>query len=303
MEINDLRKIIEQQLKENKNLGLDDLQKKLNQIRDMENRKPIPEFEGYSAEDMHQIMYFTFKANCPIQIKLLKEEEYLKIPILNQIRYLAEIINREGGLKLTVTGNLPVKVVKELYEQGFYKEKYIEIGWVKLNTEDSSNFIKLSKYLIQLSGIAKKEKNKLILTKKSKNILNDNSSLFQAIFSAYTEKMNWAFFDYYGDHNIGQLAYGFSLILLSKYGNIKRLDQFYAEKYITAFPALLNYISSKEYRSVKEGAYDCYSFRTFNQFLKYFGLITIEEEGIIPDKKTFITKTELFDLLFEIKKP
>lgn len=301
MEIKDLQKFIEQQLNENGNLELDDLQIKLNNIRDMENRKPIPEFEGYSADDMHYIMYSTFNPNSPIQIKPLKEEEYLKIPIFNQIRYLAEIINREGGLKFTDTGNLPVKMVKELYEQGYLKEKHIELGWTKLNNENVSNFIKISKHLIQLTGIAKKEKNKLILTRKSKTILNDNNLLFQVIFSTYTEKMNWAFFDYYGDNNIGQLAYGFSLILLSKFGNVKRLDQFYAEKYITAFPAILNSISPKEYRSVKDGAYHCYSYRTFNQFLNYFGLITIEEEGYMSDRKTYIAKTELFDLLFEIK--
>lgn len=303
MGIKDLHKILEQQLKDTGNIEHDEIQKKLNMYRELENKRPVLEFEGYSPSDMHNIMYCTFDAFSPIKLQTLKNEEYLKIPIFNQIRYLAEIINREGEIKLTDTGNLPVKVVKELYEQGFIKEKQIEAGWVKLINENDASSIKLTKLLIQQIGITKKRNNKLSLTKNSNSIINDYDLLFRLIFFTYTSGFNWAFFDGYGDHNIGKLAFGFSLILISKYGNEQQIDTFYAEKYITAFPALLDKISHKEYRNLKEEAYSCYSLRTFDHFLDYFGLIKIEEEGSFLDCKKYITKTELFDKLIEIRNP
>jgi hypothetical protein len=114
----------------------------------------------------------------------------------------------------------------------------------------------------------------------------------------FATKFNWAYYDGYGDNQIGQLGYGFSLILLSKYGHESRLNSFYAGRYFKAFPQLTvavkpNYGTSEQYLT------DCYSVRTFNRFLDYFGLVNIDRQGKGLDSVTYITKTDLYDRLIK----
>lgn len=114
----------------------------------------------------------------------------------------------------------------------------------------------------------------------------------------FATKFNWAYYDGYGENQIGQLGYGFSLILLSKYGQEKQLDSFYAERYFEGYPQLLESIEP-DYDTLERYTARCYSIRTFERFLDYFGLITIEEEGKGLDSIKYISKTDLFDRLIK----
>ena len=174
----------------------------------------------------------------------------------------------------------------------------IEHGISKLYKETDSMTVNLTRILIELGGLAKKRNGKLSLTKSSKSILADNHALLKLIFQTFATKFNWAYFDGYGDNQIGQLGYGFSLILLSKYGQEKHLDSFYAEKYFKAFPQLLDSLEPN-YGTLERYSTNCYSIRTFKRFLDYFGLINIEEQGTGLDAKIYITKTDLFDRLIK----
>ena len=51
----------------------------------------------------------------------MTEPDYKKVPLLNQIKYLAGLIDSQGELKMTSKGFLPVKVVADIYQQGFLK--------------------------------------------------------------------------------------------------------------------------------------------------------------------------------------
>lgn len=281
MNLDDLKKQLNKIIIDDNNLDLNDLQNHLDKIVNQENHRPLIEFEGYSPDQMHNILHFAFSDYSPIKLQRLDDEDYEKIPILNQIRYLVKLIEKEGELALTKTGSLPVKVVAELYKQGFIKDEFIETGSHKLYKETDAISINLTRILLEITSIVKKRKGKLSLTKSSKKILADNDLFLRILLIAFGNRFNWSYFDGFGDNNIGNLGYGFSLILLSKYGKEKRLDHFYSEKYFNAFPNLLNNIPSHEYTSVTEKAYRCYSIRTFDRFLDYFGLIKIEEEALL----------------------
>lgn len=279
-------------------MDLKDIQKHIDQVMNEQNNKPIPEFEGYSPFEMHKILHFTFAIDIPLKLQKLSDADYQRIPILNQIRYLADLIKKNGEIKLTNKGFLPTKIVSDLYSRGFLKEEHIEKGISKLYKETDSMTINLTRILIELSGLTKKRNGKLSLTKSSKKILADNEELFRQIFLTFTNKFNWPYYDGYGENQIGQLGYGLSLILLSKYGQIKRLDSFYAEKYFMAFPKLLDSLEPT-YGTLERNSTKCYSIRTFERFLDYFGLVTIEEEKKGFDSIRYITKTDLYDRLIK----
>lgn len=278
---------------------LDEIQGYMNQFMNQRNNRGLNEFEGYSPFEMQHILYHTFGEKSPIRLQKLKSEDYQLIPILNQVKYLARLVSNAGELKLTKLGFLPTKVVSELYGQGYMKEDHVESNISKLYKETDSNSVHIARILLEISGLAKKRNNILSLTQKSEKILNDNFTLCQLILETYCEKFNWAHSDYYGENNIGQLGFGFSLILLHKYGTRNLSERFYQEKYFNAFPMLLDNITYPTYTTKERYTGHCYSLRTFDRFLSYFGLIQIQKEKGM-DADMFVIKTDVFDKLFEI---
>jgi hypothetical protein len=158
----------------------------------------------------------------------------------------------------------------------------------------------VARVLLEISGIAKKRNNKLSLTMKGEKMLGDDTQLCHLILKTFGERFNWAHLDGYGENGIGQMGFGFSLILLNKYGDIKRTDKFYSEKYFNAFPMLLESISYPTYTTKESYAGHCYSLRTFDRFLSFFGGVVIEQERGM-DAEKFIVKGDVFDKLFEFQ--
>lgn len=83
---------------------------------DRQNNRPIPEFEGYSPNEMQHLIYDPFGPDSPLQLNVLEEADYRSIPMLNLIRYLGTHLKKAGEMKLTAKGFLQVKIVADLYE-------------------------------------------------------------------------------------------------------------------------------------------------------------------------------------------
>lgn len=184
-------------------MDLDDIQKHIDKITNEQNNRAIPEFEGYSPFEMQQVLHFTFGADSPIKLQKLSDPDYQKIPILNLVKYLTDLIAKNGEIKLTNKGFLPTKIVSDLYQQGFMKEEHIEKGILKLYKEADSMSVNLSRILIELAGLIKKRNGKISLTKKGEKTIQDNFRLLVTIVETFTRKFNWAYYDGYGENQIG----------------------------------------------------------------------------------------------------
>ena len=115
---------------------MQDFEKYIQQSIEKQNRQGRAELEGYSPLEIGLMLYDFLNPKCPVQINLLQEEEYLEIPLFNQVKYLLQLIGNSGELKLTQRGNLPIKVVAELYKQGFLKDPWVEKGFAKVYNEE-----------------------------------------------------------------------------------------------------------------------------------------------------------------------
>jgi len=281
-------------------MDLGDLQKHIDQVMNEQNNREIQEFEGYSPFEMHHILHFTFESNSPIILQKLADLDCLKCPMFNLVKYFLDLFNDKGEIKLTAKGFLPTKIVQDIYNQGFLEEYQFSSGISKLYKESDSLTVNLTRLLAELAGLTKKRNGKISLTKAGEKIASVNQELFDLIFKTMTQKFSWAYYDNYENEQIGQFGFGFSLILLSKYGTEKRLDNFYSDKYLKAFPQFLESITPT-YGTVEQYAGNCYSIRTFERFMKYFGLVEIEKQGQRLERKNFITKTELFDKLIKVR--
>ncbi len=275
------------------------LEKEIEKFINDFNAEATADFNGLSPKQMHQVIYDPFGVKSPISFQKLEEEDYVKIPMLSQVKYLTNHLQQKGELKLTKIGNLPIKMVSELYQKAFIREDHIERGISKLYKESDSMSVSLSRILLEISGLTKKRHGKLSLTKAGKKIVSNDQELLELLFITFAQKFNWSYFDGYEDEHIGQMAMGFSLVLLSKYGDRPHQANFYAEKYFTAFPNLLLNIQPG-YRSREEYAAACYALRTFDRFLQYFNFISKPDSAFDPSKNTSITKTPLFDKFIRV---
>lgn len=278
---------------------IEDLQKFLNQEMHERNNRAVPEFEGYSPNEMNQLLYRPFEQSSPVEILRLEKQEYEQIPMLSLIRYLAGLIQEKKELKLTQKGFLPVKVVGDLCSHEFLHKIHPRIRLDRVKESDSVA-ASLGRFMLDLAGITKKRNNKLSITKKGEKLLANDEELLRVLLDVYCTRFNWAYYGYYQER-IGQTGFGFSLVLLSKYGKQKRQDSFYAEKYFKAFPQMIPLDPPPPFGDVLSTVARAYSDRTFDDFLKFFGLVEVEQEKW--DSEKFITKTGLFDKLIRIKPP
>lgn len=281
---------------------LQELQKQLNEIMNERNNKGRPDFEGYSPAEMQSILSVPFQEGSPLIINKVSEEVYARVPLLNQVKYLAGIVERAGEIKLTSRDYLPTQVTHELHHQGFIKDEFLEGRNLKMIKEKDSMAIELTHLLMDIMGMTKKRAGKWSLTRSGQKYLADDDALLRQLIIAFTTKFNWAYYDAYGENHIGQLGVGYTILLLGKYGHEKRMDSYYSGKYFTAFPRLLDDLVPS-YGTVERYASRCYSIRTFDRFLGYLGLIHLEKIRVNYEEETYIRKSDIFDLLITCVPP
>lgn len=266
----------------------------------IENKRPLADFEGHSPSEMQLIIYNLFEKNCPIQFANFDEEVCESVPLFRQAKFLLNIIDKEENLKLTKTGNLPPRVVKEMYALGT-PDINIQEGFIILRTENDSLSVQMARIAVELMGVIKKRRNSLSLTNTGKKLLKDNSTLLCNMITILFTKFNIAYFDFYSSNNIGLVATGYSLVLLDRYGMKELKDTFYSDKYFKTFPQLIKEVEER-YSSQEEMAKDCYSARVFEILFNHLGLVTIKEMNkYTPENTKLIRRTTLFETLFTFK--
>ena len=201
---------------------------------------PRPEMDGLSPDDMFQILYHTLEESSPICLSDSLNGETLieSIPFLKLMFYYLNHIDSVGELKLTAKGNLPRKLVLDLYDQKIIQEELVEKGIIKLNKETDSIFIQNVKIIGLISGLTKKRNGKMSLTAKGRKLLKEPFKLFELVFLTYAQKFNWGYHDGYFEEGGVQSTFGFLLYLLIQYGQDERESLFYSQKHATAFPMI-----------------------------------------------------------------
>ena len=263
------------------------------------NNTPQAELEGFTPMDMHLMLYYPFDPRCPIKLNKLKKETLLEAsPILKIIRELLLMVKAKK-IKLTPKGNLPQKVMTEIYAKRYLPDRWIDSGIVHIRTETDWIVIHNVKLVLILAGLLRKQYNFLMLTKKGAALMDkeDYQRVFYEFLEAYALKFNWSYNDAFYDENVGQLGFLYSLFLINKYGGEKRDLEFYTDLYFKAFPAFVEY--GDEYRGDMRFAYHT---RFIERFALRFGLV---EEELTPNHTTFIddSKIKRTNLLEQLLSP
>ncbi len=274
-------------------MSFEEANKIAKQFMQKQNNDPVDDFQGLSPFQMHHLIHDPLHPDSILNIKELSVEQLERIPMFCQVRFLAQLIADSKGLKLTKSGFLPMKVVEAIYNQGYIREHFVEQGIQKRMREDEIPSVFIARILLQVMGMTKIRSGKLSLTKKAEKLLADGQLLLNTLLQDYLKEFNWGFMDGYEDDRVGQMAGAFSIYLVHKFGDKKRIDTFYAEKYIQAFPMLLD-SPIPVYQEPVDYIGHIYIYRAIQQFMVYFGLIEYQR-GKRYDDDSFVTKTALFD--------
>jgi hypothetical protein len=259
---------------------------------------PMEEYEGRSPKEIHHLVYEPFCDNSPLSIVAGLDDIILtRIPFFNLTRFFLQQIKSSQPVVLTSNGNLPKKISQSIGNHEFITDRTFE----KKSFRTISQAAKLSvlnvRVIAELAGLIKTRKNVINLTKKGVSYISENKDhlLFSDIFTVFTTKFNWSYNDNFGNNNIGQFGFAFTLDLLSRYGESSRDIDFYIEKYRSAFGLTLLNIEEDQ-THIDEDSFDqCFTLRTFERFMTWFGLVSMAEKSNNHEPHYSVQKSAIFD--------
>jgi hypothetical protein len=267
----------------------------------LRDNSPVDDFLGLTPTEIHHLLYNTFGEKSLIQFsKVIDDKTLDQIPLFRIAEEYLRIVQRDKQIKLTPLGALPKKVMVELYDKRFLLDEYIETGITKLWKEEDCVSISSVRITLELAGLVKKLKGKLSLTKNGTKFIQSENRLqfFKHFFQAFTDKFFWGFNDNYTEQPLGQLGWGYTAFMLNKFGDQERKVDFYAAKFLTAFPIVITFFS-QDITSPKSQFYSCYSLRSFERFFLWLGFVTIDKQKMLLDFDTDkLKRSEVFNRVF-----
>lgn len=255
------------------------------------NTMPLEHFDGFSAEQMHMILYDPFAEESPIPIRSQIDVKLLDLcPIFQIAKHLMAEIDSSQGIKLTSTGNLPPKIVKEIYERKYLPDRTIDAGITKLSNETRWTLLHCTKVVMKLAKLVRVYKGKLLLTQQARQYVETGryDQLFMALFEAFTTRFNWAYNDGFENEDLGQVGFLYLLYLLNKHGKKYREISFYADLYFEAFPVFKTQMRMMGMRNEFVLA-----MRFFERFAYWFGLVKAPEGRVWFDENIKVKRTKL----------
>lgn len=270
----------------------------------LRNNTPLDIFYGLTPNEMDHLMYDTFEERSPIQFHPdISDATLDKIPFFRLAEAFVKVVQREKRMKLTPSGALQRKVLLELYSHGFATEWYIENDYFKVWQEHHWPQIGSARVTANMAGLVKLSKGKIVITAQGTMLLKAENrvELFKAIFRSYCLEFNWGFNDYYINYPVGQFGFGYSMYLMDRFGDKLLPSEFYSSAYLKAIPDLIDHFADEVYTSAESQFHDCYTLRTFERFLDWFGLVQIEKNPDGRTKPDFkLMRSALFDQIFVI---
>ena len=282
--------------------SLDELNKIASEVTDKYNKAAVPDFEGLSPHRMFSILNRPFSGECPVTFNPSVNPAILaSIPVIRVCLLIIDAIRAENGLKLTPKGNLPRKIVNEIFSLNLYTKTNSKYLPTKVLNEDEFIPAAYTRALMKLAGLVTIRKNKLLLTKTGREPF-DPVLLFRSLFTMFETDFHKGYLDGYESGAIGNTGALYVIYLLHRYGHEQREASFYASLYFKAFPDLISAIQPSPFSNQETMAYECFIYRTFDKGFFLFGLVDIEYKGKnYSDRKMYIKITEAFHQVFKIE--
>lgn len=278
--------------------SIDEVQAFANKQLHAQNNRALEEFEGLSPTQIGALLGQLPGRDNVVQLAPLTEAP--SAPIMYLFELLVTAIG-DKGLKATAKGNLPRQFCRDAALSFLGEETYAKrTRFSGINTEPDFSELHVTRITAEMAGLIRIYRGHFILTRKGKDILKKESfaGIYLPLLTANVDEYNWSYLDRYPELPFIQQSWMFSLWLLHCYGNEEHELQFYNDKYVRAFPVLLEQVEDAPYRSGIDTVKNTYGFRTFLRFLALFGLVEcIEQDSTDIFSEYSIKATPVFSRL------
>lgn len=248
----------------------------------MEKRNNTPDdtFQGLSPYQMHRLLHFPFESPDIVSFDFEAVKSSDDAPILRLLNLIAESLG-EQGLKATAKGNLPraaARSIAKSYLSPELHQRLTSLG--EFTSEEDVPFLKTLRLIAMKTGYIRKYKGKLNVTGKCRKRIGAGKwkEIYEDFFSFYVHKLNWAYPASIIEVPFFQHSFAFTLLLLQKFGDRARPAQFYADRFVEAFPMLCDDIPEMEYLSSEKRVKNAYIWQVLHSFGEKCGFLTIESD-------------------------
>lgn len=258
--------------------SLEAFQRHLRAKIDAQNNAPKDDFLGLSPIQMMGVNYQPLQEGCVLRWHdNIDDATLARVPLLTlAVDLLLQL--EAKPMKLTPKGNLPRKVIQDLYATGLIPQDDIEAGITKLSSEDDYHAAITLKHLLNQLGWTKKRQGKLSLTAKGKKILaGSRQSLLEELFLHHFRNFNIAYFDGYEEGRMQQF-FGFLLVALLLKGKAYRPVMEYGEMLLRAFPMLIEDYPGDRWRTPEKKFAHAAAIRFFDRSLPFYGLLRFKRK-------------------------
>jgi len=273
----DIRDEIERAVAAQNADSLPELQALAERVMRHRNQRPRDEFCGLSPEQMSRILYDPFDS--PQFVTFSDNFPKPSAPLAFALISLLADACGDDGLKATAKGYLPAKFCRDAAIAALGEEGVKEMTFgSEVRKELDFRELHIVRLVAQMAGLIRKYRGRFLRTKKCEKLLSASShgKLYLQLLTAYVRKFNWGYSDGYDDHYLIQEAFLFSLFLIHRFGDEFRSPVFYEEKFLQAFPTVLDEVKDPVYGSKEDQVRNCYSLRTMERFARFFGLIELD---------------------------
>jgi len=232
---------------------------------------------GLSREAMYSLLYDPFSVPELVSFNL-DLKQFPESPFLRIFHSLVSAIGT-NGLKATAMRYLPPAFVREAACRYYGEKEYLERkSYMTFRTETDFPILHTVRLTAQLSGFVRKYRNRFLLTKQGREVLEGglNSRFFLKLFGTYGTRFNWAYNDGYPEIHIVQQAFLFALYLLSRHGDRFRPASFYEDQFLAAFPEEIPEVPEAYGRTGEEILRDCFTVRSLSRFAHFFGFVEMD---------------------------
>ena len=272
--------------------SIDEAQAFIQAFNESKNSKPIAEFYGLSASQMHKLQHQPFNASPTLNFNWQAITNFEHSPMPWLMKTLLMQMGKQK-VKATATGALGANLVKSICEHFnaiFEPHNIGRFPFQKVHKEMDFQDLYLARFLLNQMGYMRKFKGYFILTKKGESAYhgfmdeasNMNREFFQDAIYSYCIKLDWNSMDEHEPNTIIQMSWAFCLFMLTKKDASPWHIDDLAEDFVQAFPALINESDYVDRAMIVQSISYCLQHRLVENFGRHFGLLDISYSQKIP---------------------
>lgn len=250
-----------------------------------QNQAGNPDFQGLSPYQMHHLLTRPFDAPDVLAFNT-QPQGVEEAPIMRLFQMIVEAIG-DQGLKATAMGNLPQKFSREAAQRYWGEQEHArKTRYGGINREEDFFDLHVVRIVAEIAKLIRRVKGKFVLTANYRKVLKQGGlpSLYMRLFRCYVQEFNWDYRSRGPEHPFFQQSFAFTLYLLQQFGRTKRPTRFYEDRFIQAFPMLLDDLHDAILGAEREIRIH-YRYRVLTDFAEFLGLVTLQRlsDDLMPE--------------------